>query len=51
MDFKAEQVTEETEESVKVCCHDTNAEWVNKVHEAVIVSRKYVSDLKQKLGT
>ena len=36
MDFKVEQVTEETEESVKVCCHDTNAEWVNKVHEAVL---------------
>lgn len=36
MDFKVEQVTEKTEESVRVCCHDTNAEWVNKVHEAVL---------------
>lgn len=34
MDFKVEQVSEETEESVRVRCHDPNAEWVNKIHEA-----------------
>lgn len=34
MHFKVEQISEETEESVMVCCHDPEAEWVNKVHEA-----------------
>lgn len=36
MDFKVQQVTEETEESVTVCCHDAKAEWVDKVQEAAL---------------
>lgn len=36
MNFKIEQVAEEIEESVKVCCHDPKAEWIEKVHEAAL---------------
>lgn len=36
MNFEVEQVREEIEESVAICCHDTGAAWVQKVREAAL---------------
>lgn len=36
MNFEVEQVTEDIEESVAICCHDSRAVWVQKVREAAL---------------